>query len=90
MSLYADKTFENIQAEALEDIRNRIEELPENQRVDASEGSFHRLPGASWMLNLPALSPSARGTKWRTWRKHPSRLPVFRLNYTAQQAHNRV
>ena len=40
MSLYADKTFENIQAEALEDIRNRIEELPENQRVDASEGSF--------------------------------------------------
>ena len=52
MSLYADKTFENIQAEALEDIRNRIEELPENQRVDASEGSFLYMALAKQALRL--------------------------------------
>lgn len=40
MSLYSDKTFENIQDEALQDLRSRISELPENQQVDASEGSL--------------------------------------------------
>ena len=40
MSLYEDRTFENLQAEALEDLNEKMAELPENQRVDASEGSF--------------------------------------------------
>lgn len=52
MSLYDDRTFENLQAEALEDLRNKIEELPENQRVDASEGSFLNLAIAKQAIRL--------------------------------------
>lgn len=40
MSLYDDRTFENLQAEALEDLQEKIDELPENEKVDASEGSL--------------------------------------------------
>jgi hypothetical protein len=36
MSLYDDRTFENLQAEALEDLQEKIDELPENEKVDAS------------------------------------------------------
>ena len=52
MSLYDDRTFENLQAEALEDLRNKIEELPENQRVDASEGSLLYLAVAKQAVRL--------------------------------------
>lgn len=40
MSLYEDRTFENLQAEALEELNAKINDLPENQRVDASPGSL--------------------------------------------------
>ena len=52
MSLYADKTFENLQAEALADLRDKIDELPENQRVDASEGSFLSMAVAKQAVRL--------------------------------------
>ena len=40
MSLYDDRTRENLQEEALEDLRKKAAELPESDKVDASEGSF--------------------------------------------------
>lgn len=52
MSLYSDKTFENIQKEALQDINNKIDELPANQRVDASEGSLIYMAIAKMAVRL--------------------------------------
>lgn len=40
MSLYDDRTYENIMAELLEDFNDKNSQLPESHRVDASEGSL--------------------------------------------------
>ena len=40
MSLFDDRTAENIKAELFEDLNEAIEELPDNQKVSAAQGSF--------------------------------------------------
>lgn len=40
MSLYEDKTFENIMGEMLEEYNDKSSQLPESQRVEATQGSL--------------------------------------------------
>ena len=52
MALYEDRTYENLQAEALEDLLERASELPRNQRVDASEGSLIHMATSKQAVRL--------------------------------------
>lgn len=52
MSLYSDRTFENLQEEYLTRLNNKQEQLPENQRLDLSEGSFLYMACAKQAIRL--------------------------------------
>lgn len=52
MSLYSDRTYENLQNEYLTELASENSKLPENQRVDLSEGSFLYLASAKQAIRL--------------------------------------